>query len=59
MSAAMHDWLARPDDRAAVAAELPACVPHESWTDRAAVVVRDLEQLMSSRRRRPALERIA
>jgi spore maturation protein CgeB len=62
-SALVHQWLGAPAARATVAAELPACVAKDSWNERAAVVVSDLEQLLSRRRapspHRLTLERIA
>lgn len=45
--ALIRRWLADPDGRARVAAQLPACVRHMSWTDRAAQMIADLTHLLS------------
>lgn len=44
-SGLIRSWLARPDDRARLAAELPACVAERSWVERAACVIGDLQRL--------------
>jgi len=42
---ALRYWLAHPIERAAVAADLPACVASASWTSRAASVLEDCRAL--------------
>jgi spore maturation protein CgeB len=42
-------WLSQPEERARVAAELPACVAESSWVDRAKTVLGDLSRLVHSR----------
>jgi Glycosyl transferases group 1 len=48
-SALIRQWLAQPEERAAIAAQLPACVAEMSWTARAASVVRDLGSILHPR----------
>jgi spore maturation protein CgeB len=43
----IHYWLAHPVERAAVAADLPACVASASWISRAASVLEDCRALMN------------
>jgi len=45
-SALIRAWLADPDGRARVAAQLPACVAESSWVQRSAQVIGDLETLL-------------
>jgi hypothetical protein len=45
----IRDWLTRDDRRAALAAELPACVAESSWGIRAATVIGDLQTLLQRR----------
>lgn len=40
-------WLNKPDERAAVSAQLPACVAEHSWDRRATTVIGDLQRLLS------------
>lgn len=47
-SGLIRSWLANPDGRAHVAAELPACVAEMSWVDRATRVIGDLQRLLGS-----------
>jgi len=47
-SALIRRWLADPDGRARIAAQLPACVAESSWVERAARVIGDLETLLQS-----------
>lgn len=42
-------WLADEQGRSRVAAALPACVAEASWTERAKVVIGDLQRLLSAR----------
>jgi hypothetical protein len=48
-SALIRTWLADPDGRARVAAQLPACVAGMSWASRGTQVVRDLRTLLQRR----------
>ncbi|MCE3276770.1 MAG: putative CgeB family protein [Propionibacteriaceae bacterium] len=42
----IRSWLDRPEERARVAAALPACVAEASWVDRAKTVLGDLSRLI-------------
>lgn len=42
-------WLADGQGRARVATSLPACVAEASWTERAKIVIGDLQRLLSAR----------
>jgi len=44
--ALIRTWLAKPDERAAVAAKLPACVAEHSWDQRVTTVIGDLQRLL-------------
>jgi spore maturation protein CgeB len=48
-SALIRTWLADPDGRARVSAELPARVAEMSWVARAAQVIGDLQRLLQDR----------
>jgi len=41
-------WLTQPEERARVAAQLPACVAEASWVDRAKTVLGDLYRLLQT-----------
>jgi spore maturation protein CgeB len=45
----MRSWLADPEGRARVAAQLPACVAEASWRVRATTVIGDLQTLLQRR----------
>jgi spore maturation protein CgeB len=45
----LRTWLANPDGRARVAAQLPACVAESSWRTRATAVIGDLQSLLQRR----------
>lgn len=47
--ALIRHWLAQPEERVRIAAELPACVAESSWVERAATVIGDLQQLLAIR----------
>lgn len=51
-AALIRTWLARPDDRARLAAELPAHVAEMSWAERATQVIGDLQRLLQQPRAR-------
>lgn len=46
----LRSWLADPDGRARVAAQLPACVAEMSWVDRSARVIGDVQSLLARTR---------
>lgn len=48
-AALIRSWLARPEERFSVAAQLPACVAEASWVDRATTVLGDLHRLLNQR----------
>lgn len=48
-SALIRRWLADPDGRARISAQLPACVAHSSWVARAAQVIGDIQSLLQQR----------
>uniref|UniRef100_A0A6M3J8S1 Putative glycosyltransferase n=1 Tax=viral metagenome TaxID=1070528 RepID=A0A6M3J8S1_9ZZZZ len=48
-SALIRRWLADPEGRARIAAQLPACVAESSWIVRAKTVIGDLHTLLQSR----------
>lgn len=45
-AALIRYWLTQPDERARLAAQLPACVAEASWVDRAKTVLGDLSRLL-------------
>lgn len=45
-SALIRSWLANPDGRQDIAAQLPACVAEMSWASRAAQILRDVQVLL-------------
>jgi spore maturation protein CgeB len=45
----IREWLANPEGRAAIAAQLPACVAESSWRTRATAVIGDLQTLLQRR----------
>lgn len=49
-AALIRYWLTQPEERARVAAELPACVAEASWVQRAATVIGDVQQLLAKPR---------
>ena len=44
--ALIRTWLNKPDERAAVSRQLPACVAEHSWHQRATTVIGDLHRLL-------------
>lgn len=48
-STLIRRWLADPDGRARVAAQLPACVAEMSWRERSAQVIGDIQTLLEHR----------
>jgi spore maturation protein CgeB len=47
--ALVRSWLADPDGRARIAAQLPACVAESSWRNRAATMIGDLQTRLPRR----------
>jgi len=45
-SGLIRSWLADPEGRARIAAELPACVAEMSWVERSTCVIGDLQRLL-------------
>lgn len=48
-SALIRRWLADPDGRARIAADLPACVAESSWVERSTRVIGDIQTLLQRR----------